>query len=280
MSPLRLSYQTITWGGVVGHPVGVTSIKDLFYLANGSTEDAVRDIAAAGYSGVEMFDGNVREYEDRPDDLRRLLDDAGVGLVAVYTGANFVYRDVLEDELWRIAKAAQLAASFGAANLVVGGGAKRSGGTTDEDYERLAAGLDRVVEIAEQAGLRASFHPHLTTIVEGPDEVDRILAMSRIGFCPDTGHLAASGGDPVDLIRRHAARVRHVHLKDFTPDPFGFHPLGRGTVDIPGVVRALDEADYDGWATVELDQFDGSPADAAAESFRHLQPLLAAKAGR
>jgi inosose dehydratase len=63
---MRLSCQTITWGGVVGHPVGVTSIKDLFYLANGSTEEAVRDIAAAGYSGVEIFDGNLRQYEDRP----------------------------------------------------------------------------------------------------------------------------------------------------------------------------------------------------------------------
>jgi inosose dehydratase len=87
---MRLSYQTITWGGVVGHPVGVTSIKDLFYLANGSTEAAVRDIAAAGYSGVEIFDGNLRQYEDRPGDLRRLLDGAGVSLVAVYTGADAV----------------------------------------------------------------------------------------------------------------------------------------------------------------------------------------------
>ena len=65
---MRLSYQTITWGGVVGHPVGVTSIKDLFYLANGSTEAAIRDIAHAGYAGVEMFDGNLRQYEDRPDE--------------------------------------------------------------------------------------------------------------------------------------------------------------------------------------------------------------------
>ena len=275
---MLLSYQTITWGGVVGHPVGVTSIKDLFYLANGSTEAAVRAIAAAGYAGVEVFDGNLRQYEDRPDDLRRLLDDAGVSLVAVYSGANFIYRDILEDELWRIEKAATLAATFGAANLVVGGGAKRAAGTTDEDYDRLAEGLDRVVDIAERVGLCASYHPHLTTIVEGPEQIDRILSQSRIGFCPDTGHLAAGGGDPVDLIRRHADRVTHVHLKDFTAEPFGFHPLGRGDVDIPGVVRVLQDAGYDGWTTVELDSYDGAPGAAARESFRYLEPLLAAQA--
>ena len=276
---MRLSYQTITWGGVVGHPVGVTSIKDLFYLANGSTEAAIRDIAHAGYAGVEMFDGNLRQYEDRPDELRRLLDDAGLSLVAVYSGANFVYRDILEDELWRIEKAATLAAAFGATNLVVGGGAKRSAGTSDKDYDRLAEGLDRVAEIAERAGLQPSYHPHLTTIVEGPEQIDRILSLSRIGFCPDTGHLAAGGGDPVDLIRRHIDRVTHVHLKDFTADPFGFHPLGRGGVDIPGVVRVLRDAGYDGWVTVELDEYDGPPAAAARESLRYVEPLLAAPVG-
>ena len=277
---MHLSYQTITWGGVVGHPVGVTSIKDLFYLANGSTEAAIRDIADAGYTGVEIFDGNLRQYEDRPDDLRGALDTAGLTLVAVYTGANFVYRDILDDEFWRIEKAASLAAMFGATGLVVGGGAKRAAGTTDGDYELLAEGLDRVVDVAERHGLQASYHPHLTTIVEGPEQVDRILTLSRIGFCPDTGHLAAAGGDPVELIRRHADRLTHVHLKDFTPEPFGFHPLGRGSVDIPGVIRALQQAGYDGWATVELDEYDGAPGAAAAESFGYLQSLMAAEGAR
>ncbi len=271
---MRLSYQTITWGGVVGNPVGVTSIKDLFYRANGSTEAAVRDIAAAGYAGVEMFDGNLREFEDRPADLRHLLDDAGISLVAAYTGANLVYRDVLEDELWRIEKAATLAAAFGASNLVVGGGARRASGTTDEDYDRLVEALDRIVVIAERHGLVASYHPHLTTIVESPAEIDRILSLSQIGFCPDTAHLAAGGGDPVQLIARHADRVTHVHLKDFTADPFGFHPLGRGGVDFAGVLGALRAARYDGWLTVELDAYDGPPAAAATESYGHLQSLM------
>jgi inosose dehydratase len=272
---VRISCQTITWGGVVGHPVGVTSVKDLFYLANGSTEAAARDIAAAGYSGIELFDGNLRQYEDRPDDLLELLADLGLELVAVYSGANFVYREILADELWRIEKAAELAAAFGATNLVVGGGAKRAGGTPDDDYRRLAEGLDRVTDIAGRHGLRASYHPHLTTIVERPEQVDRILGLSQIGFCPDTAHLAAGGGDSVDLVRRHAARITHVHLKDLRPEPFAFLPLGRGTIDLPGVVRVLEETGYDGWVTVELDEFDGAPGDAARESLAYLETLLA-----
>jgi inosose dehydratase len=272
---MRLAYATITWGGVIGHPVGVTSVKDLFYLAHGSTETAVTEIGEVGYTGVEIFDGGLREWEDRPDAFRRLLTAAGVQLVGVYSGANFIYPDILDDEFWRIEQATALAEQFGAEVLTVGGGAKRAAGTTDADYERLAAALDRVVEVAEHHGLRAAYHPHLTTIVEHADQVDRILGLSRIGFCPDTGHLAAGGADPVELIRRHAARVVHVHLKDFRPDPFAFLPLGRGVVDIAGVLASLEAAGYDGWMTVELDEYPGAPAEAARESLAWLHQSVA-----
>jgi inosose dehydratase len=136
---VQLAYHSITWGGVVGHAQGVTSAKDLYYLAYGSMEQAVRDIAAAGYTGTEMFDGNLAAYADRPDELRGLLSDNGVELVSVYTGAGFIYPDVLPDELDKVRRACELAATFGASRLVVGGGARRAAGTPASDYDRLAA---------------------------------------------------------------------------------------------------------------------------------------------
>ena len=271
---MRLGYHSITWGGVVGDPVGVTSVKDLWYLANGSMEQAVRDIAAAGYQGTEMFDGNVAGYADRPEELRALLAETGVELVSVYTGANFIYADILPDELHRVERAAELAATFGAGRLVVGGGARRAAGTTDEDYDRLAAALDRVTEIAERRGLDASYHPHLTTIVESPDELERLLPHTRIGFCPDTAHLTAGGGDPAELIRRYPDRIRHVHLKDLRQDPLQFLPLGQGVLDFPDILAAVRETGYDSWLLVELDAYDGDPREAAEISKAYLDKLL------
>lgn len=272
---MKLSYHTITWGGVVGHPVGVTSIKDLFYLANGATEAALRDVAAAGYSGVELFDGNLIEYEERPQELRQLLRELGLQLVAVYSGANFIFDEILEEELWRIRRAAVLAAELDAEQLVVGGGAKRSTGTSDDDYSRLADALDRVAAIAEEHGLRASYHPHLSTIVETPEQLERVMSRSRIDFCPDTAHLAAAGGDPVELVRRYADRISYVHVKDLTTDPLAFLPLGEGQLDFAAILAELEEAGYDGWITVELDAFDGAPGEAARASREHLERLSA-----
>ena len=277
---MKLSCHTITWGGVVGHPVGVTSVKDLFYLAHGSTEAALRDVAAAGYAGVELFDGNLIEYEDRPDELRVLLAENGLQLVAVYSGANFVFPEILEEELWRISRAAALAARLDAEHLVVGGGAQRAGGTSDEDYVRLAAGLERVAALAEEHGLTASYHPHLSTIVESPEQLEKVMERSRIGFCPDTAHLAAAGGDPAELIRRYADRVPYVHLKDFVAEPFAFLPLGTGELDFAGILDELERAGYDGWITVELDDYDGAPVDAARASREYLDALLARTGAR
>lgn len=272
---MQLGYHTITWGGVVGHPVGVTSIKDLFYQTNGSMESAVRDIAAAGYEGTEMFDGNLVEYADRPEELRGLLSESGVKLVSVYSGANFIFADVLPEELHRINRAAELAATFGAERLVVGGGARRAAGTTDEDYALLARGLDQVTDIAESFGLTASYHPHLSTIVESPSELERLMDTTRIGFCPDTAHLAAGGGDPAAVIRKYPDRIRHVHLKDFRADPFQFLPLGEGDLDFPDIIRAVKESGYDSWLMVELDNYAGDPRAAAETSKKYLDKILA-----
>jgi inosose dehydratase len=268
---MRLAYQTNTWGGVVGHPVGVTSIKDLYYLAHGSTADALRDIAHAGYDGVELFDGNLAEYAESADELGRLLDEHGLVLVAVYSGANFIFTDILDQELWRIDRAAWLGARSGARHLVVGGGAQTLQPPGEPEYERLATALDRVVDIAERHGLTACFHPHLTTIVETAEQLDRLLPRTSISLCPDTGHVLLAGDDPATLIRAHGDRIPYVHLKDADLQTGAFVPLGTGALDLPGVMQALGEIGYDGWITVELDAW-ADPAEGARINRHALEP--------
>jgi inosose dehydratase len=271
---MRLSCHTITWGGVVGHPVGVTSIKDLFYLANESTERALWDISKAGYQGFELFDGNLTQFESDPDRFHHLLEDIGLSFVAVYSGANFIFPEILGEELWRIEKAATLAGQLGATYLVVGGGAQRSTGLKEDDYRLLADGLERVIEIATRNGLIPCYHPHLTTIIETPEQLDKLMALSPIGLCTDTAHLSAGGGDPAAIIGKYADRVRYVHLKDLRPEPLAFLPLGKGVIDFPAVLKALTKASYDGWVTVELDSYEGEPREAAEMSKAYVETLL------
>jgi inosose dehydratase len=216
----------------------------------------------------------VADYADQPEVLQGLLASAGMDLVSVYTGGNFIYADILGEELTRVERAAQLAESFGASSLVVGGGARRSTGTREDDYTRLAEALEAVADIAESHGLSACYHPHLSTIVESPEELDKLFSRTSIGFCPDTAHLAAGGGDPAELIRRYPERVHHVHLKDVRLPDVEFLPLGQGDIDFDDVLAALLEVGYDDWLIVELDSYDGEPRAAAAASKSFLDHLL------
>lgn len=271
---MLIGCHTICWGGVVGTAGGVTSVKDLYYRTDGSVEQAVRDIAASGYTGVEVFDGDILAVPDGLNWWARLLDDVGIELTAVYCGANFIYPDLLDDELFRIAGAAKAAGRLGARQLVIGGGARRATATTEADYVRLASALDRVVDVAEEYSLQASYHPHLGTMAESPHEIDQVMSRSRIAFCPDTAHLAAGGGDPAALIRRYGDRLAHVHMKDLAPDRCSFLPLGHGFLDFAAVLDALDEIGYVGWSIVELDTYDGDPGEAARQSRMFLDSVL------
>jgi inosose dehydratase len=266
---MNFGYQTNTWGGVVGHPAGVTSIKDLFYLTPGSDEEALRDIAAAGYAGVELFDGNLLAYRGREDEFRGYLRAGNLKLIAGYSGANFIYPDVLDDELWRIEQAAQMVQAFGAEFLVLGGGAVRHGGTREEDFAALAQGLDRAADLAEQYGLTALYHPHLGTMVEGPEALAKVMALTHVGLCPDTAHLAAGGNDVPDLIRSYAGRIPYIHLKGLQRDPLNFLPLDEDP-EMADIWQAVKDTGFDGWITVELDSH-ATPAEAAARSLRWLQ---------
>ena len=272
---MNIGYSTITWGGVIGHPAGVTSVKDLFYVANGDSLKAIEDIAEAGYEGIEVFDGNLAAFADQPEVLLGALKHAKLKLVSVYTGANFIYDEILEDEMHKIAQAAKLASDFGATRLVVGGGAKRARGEQPDDMAKLAHALDQVVDLAASFGLECSYHPHLGTIVEGPEALERLMQLSKIKFCPDTAHLTAGGGNPVELIEKHAGRLAHVHLKDYKYATGAFLPLGQGDIDFGGVIAAVKSAGYDSWLMVELDSYDGDPKEAAKISKRYLDDLLA-----
>ena len=65
-----------------------------------------------------------------------------------------------------------------------------------------------------RAGVRAVLHPHVGTMVENGDEVQRVLEGSAISLCLDTGHLLIGGTDPAELTRQAPDRIAHTHFKD------------------------------------------------------------------
>ncbi len=163
----------------------------------------------------------------------------------------------------------------------------------DDQWQCVLDNLDRIQVRATERGVVACLHPHIGTMVESGEEVDRIMRGCSIGLCIDTGHLAVGGADPVTVSAEHASRVRHVHLKDVDLGlagqvlagelPFGvavkqgmFRPLGDGDVDIVRLVDTLEQAGYDGWYVLEQDVMldDAQAAAGVMESVRASRAYL------
>jgi inosose dehydratase len=134
----------------------------------------------------------------------------------------------------------------------------------DDEWRRLARHLAEVERRVEQHGLTLALHPHVGTQVETAADVERLLALSDVGWCLDTGHLLIGGVDPADFARRHGERVVHVHLKDVdmavarrglslvqAVQAGLFRPLGAGDVRVDEVLDGLDG--YERWLVLEQD---------------------------
>ena len=135
------------------------------------------------------------------------------------------------------------------------GGAIRGAGIKEGDYKLLAEGLAEASKVFADCGIEASYHPHLGSMAEKPEQIDKLFAQTDIKICPDLAHLAAGGGDPLAIVKKYYDRISFVHLKDLNQD--GFAPLGTGTIDLEGVLAFLKEQGYTGDYLVEVDGFLG-----------------------
>lgn len=269
---MNLGYMTNGFGALLGSCGGVTSVKDIRYVTVCDDEEAIKIIKSKGYSSIEIMDGNISNYENEPEKFKQILNKYDINLLGVYIGANFIYEDALEDELFRIDKIAALAAKFGAKHIVLGGGAIRATGILDSDYDLLAAGLDKANEIVKKHGLIASYHPHLGSMGQSPEQINKIFSLTDIPFCPDIAHLVAGGSDPIELLTKYFDRIKYVHLKDLKDG--AFVPLGKGDIDLKKIVDLLKEKNYSGDWLVEIDGYNGSPVEACETSYNYLKEIL------
>jgi inosose dehydratase len=239
---------------------------------------------------AEMRDAGLEATEFGPDgflpadpeERSALLKSYGLGAVGGFVPV--VLHDPARDPLADVERAL---AGFGDAGTLVLAAATGLHGyderpaLTDEGWAALLANLDRIAAYAAGLGVLATLHPHVGTVVEGPQEVDRVLAGSSVPLCLDTGHLLIGGTDPLELARTAPDRIAHVHLKDVDAELARrvqagevtyteavrdgiYRPLGDGDIDIPGIIGALTTAGYTGWYVMEQDTILGAePAPGA-----------------
>jgi sugar phosphate isomerase/epimerase len=98
----------------------------------------------------------------------------------------------------------------------------------------------------------------------------------RIGLCVDVGHCARGGKDPARAILDCRERVYDVHLKDIhTTERNGrAKEVGRGVLDIPSILRALQKIKFQGNVGFEYEKDEKDPSLGLAESVGFVRGVL------
>jgi inosose dehydratase len=249
---IRFGYAAITWGG--------------------NDAQAIDDIAALGFRGIQLRQSAVATWGDRPAELKALLDERRLALVALSSGV--LTPESLEQHL----RHARFVRDVGGRYLQVLDERPPGRDPQPDDYRRMGRLLTDLGRRTADLGIKLGYHNHMGALGQAPDDVARVLDAADPRFVHlelDTAHYQRAGGDPAAAVRRYGTRVLFLHVKDLDASN-RFVELGRGTVDFKGVFSALDAIRFDGWAVVELDSVSDAsrtPKESGAIARRYLEAL-------
>ncbi|MEO8135002.1 MAG: myo-inosose-2 dehydratase [Betaproteobacteria bacterium] len=262
---------------------------------------ALAEGKAIGYQGFEL--GN--KFPREPNALRAALAPYGLACVSGWYSGQLARRSVIE-EIASVEQHLALLAACGAKVMVYGEVADSIQGRPEPLRRRpqfagdaaWSAYGERVTQFARYLaarGLRLAYHHHMGAYVETPDDVDHLMRVTgpEVGLLHDTGHVTFSGGDAPTELRKHLARVVHVHCKDVRPGVAkmarnrswsfltavingAFSTPGEGSVDFASIIAILREGGYRGWLVVEGEQDPAvAPAYRCADmAYRYLRALV------
>jgi inosose dehydratase len=265
----RFGYAAITWGG--------------------DDRRAMADIEAVGFRGIQLRTAAVDAFANRPAELKELLARHRLTMVALSSGLLGIDPAVAEEELARHTRHARFVREVGGLYLqIIDRRPKRA--ITVADYAAMGRQLTELGKRTADVGIPLGYHHHMGSLGEAPDEIERVLAAVDPRFVKlqlDVAHYLQGGGDPVTAIRKYGSEILFIHLKDVEartppagenpPRPYRFVELGRGRVDLPGVMRALGDVGFQGWTVIELDAVPDrahSPKEAAELNRRYVTERL------
>lgn len=216
-----------------------------------------------GYDGVEIDVPLVHGREE----IREASRDTGLavsGLVCGETGRKFAHPDpdVRHEGIDEFKTALVDCEYLGGGSVLLYPGYVNEEVSYDQAYERVQAGVREVLPVAADVGVKIAAENVWNHFLLSPLEAARFVDAFEsewIGWHFDIGNIVNFGW-PEQWIRILDHRIVKLHIKEFSRslrDDEGLWEgfqveLMEGDVDWPGVMEALDEVGYEGWASAEV----------------------------
>jgi sugar phosphate isomerase/epimerase len=188
---------------------------------------------------------------DRVKEFRRNYENAGVFIEIVKVDGLFKMSDAELDYVFPLAK------TLGARAI------STEISKTDSDLQRMGT-------FADKHRLMVGYHGHATTTAE---HFEKAFTFAKFnGANLDIGHfIAGDNGSPVDFIKKHHARITHVHIKDRKAHNGANTPFGQGDTPIKEVLQLIRDNKWKIQATIEFEYTVPPGSDRMKEIARAIQ---------
>ncbi|MFZ2624166.1 MAG: myo-inosose-2 dehydratase [Propionibacterium sp.] len=267
----------ITWGM---HPISWRN-DDIPEVGEWNTLDTLLDdLVTLGFSGTECAG-----FFPSAQEVREKVDARGLKIAAQWF-SSYIVRDGVDAVLKDFEEKCRYLEALGATRVVVSEQTGSVQGIRDvcifdnkpilgeDEWTKLAKGLNVLGEVAHQHGLELVYHHHLGTVVMTAAETKRLMDMTdpgKVSLLFDTGHAFVGDGSVMPILEQNIDRIKHVHFKGVRPrkmeeskranrsflDSFlagMFTVPGDGAIDFREPYRFLVDHGYRGWILVEAEQ--------------------------
>jgi sugar phosphate isomerase/epimerase len=196
-----------------------------------------------------------------PVEQARHIAKLGIGLsnLLMFFGTNFHDRALNSSDpairsknLDTFRRILEFCAAAGFNSVTVLPGVEQPPISRAEALKYAAAELNRMNEVASDAGVLLVYEPHVQSILEDPhDVVTFACENSSVKLVIDYSHAVSLGFSRNDLdpLVQHAG---HVHLRQAAPDKIQAR-WDEGTIDFPALIDMLKSTAYQGYLTLEYE---------------------------
>ncbi len=254
-----------------------------------SFAEAVRRLAAIGYTGVEIMADVPHAWPaymlpEQKQAIRAALADNNLAISNINAfmmhavsdhRQHFWHPSWIEPDphyrqvrILHTKRALTLAKELGARCITTEpGGPVEPGASWSAALKLFVEMIKPVAEHAEKEGVLLLVEPEPGLLIETADQFDEFMThidSPAIGLNFDIGHHYCVKDDPALTIERLAKFIRHVHLEDIAATRVHHHLIpGEGAIDFAATLKSIKKIGYTGWITIELYPYVDDPDVAA-----------------
>lgn len=242
---------------------------ELYSVRDAMKADPERTLAAVramGYKDVELL-WSFGNFGRTTQQVRASLDHEGLRAPSAHMDAKVILTD------W--GKSLDTAKALGHQYLIV------PSLTIDpkhalDDWKSWADKFNVAGAAARRAGIWLAFHnePDHMKPIDGTIPYDLFVQRtdpSVVRLQLDVGNMAMGGGDPASYLKRHRDRYWSFHIKDVVADRSSDTELGKGTLDLRGLLAAIPDIQH---KPVYVEQEGAKdPMASAGQDYRYLAAL-------